>query len=204
MTQSEINDSTQTEKPTYRNGADTIMKKLILSLSSITLVSLVLNTTTAFGQEIVFEAENAEKTVSPVRIVKIENEKSKQNKVSGNKFIEIKQGAGTGAKAGGSATYKFKVTTAGNYYLWARVWWLDSCGNSFMVKLNNGPSFTFGNDNTYQNWHWVKARVKLKLKKGEQTLQISNREDGIKIDQFFITSDREHIPVGIEKNPAAK
>jgi len=146
---------------------------------------------------ICFEAEDTSKITKPVKIVQIKD-KIIASKISKGKCIEIVQGAGSGTKAGGSATYKINLPEDGTYYFWARCWWIDSCGNSFSVKIADKPLFTFGNDGTYKRWHWVKAKIKLKLKKGKHDLIIKNREDGIKIDQILITNDRKVIPVDIE------
>ena len=146
-------------------------------------------------ETICFEAEDAAEIVKPLMIGK-DNEKM----VAKGRFIEIKQGAGEGEKAGGKAAYKLNFKTDGQYWLWARVWWPDSCGNSFSVALDQGPAFTFGNDNTYNSWHWVKAMVKLDLKKGPHLLTVSNREDGIRIDQFLLTNDDKLVPVEIENS----
>jgi hypothetical protein len=165
------------------------MKKLFLTTFSLVIAL------SAMAEEIIcFEAESGQEIVAPVAIVAGEPAES----VSGGKIVEVKQGAGEGKKVGGSISYSIELAETGNYYLWARVWWLDGCGNSFSVKFNDGPTFAFGNDNTFKNWHWVKARVRLKLEAGTHTIVVSNREDGIKIDQFLLTDDRAVVPVGIE------
>jgi hypothetical protein len=60
-------------------------------------------------------------------------------------------------------------------------------------------------DATYEVWHWVplRAREGILLAAGEHTLLFTNREDGIKFDQVFITpwDDDEamrYVPQGIE------
>lgn len=152
---------------------------------------------------ICFEAEDTKEIKPPVKVLEPQD-KVEAAKVSKGKFIEIVQGAGSGSKVGGSATYKIQLPEDGIYYLWARCWWIDCCGNSFSVKLGEKPVFTFGNDGTYKNWHWVKAKVKLKMKKGSYELVLENREDGIKVDQILITNDRKLIPVDIEDSEKLK
>ena len=146
---------------------------------------------------ICFEAEDTSEIKAPVKIIE-EKDKVAVTKVSKGKMIQVVEGAGSGSKIGGLAKYKIKLPEDGTYYLWARCWWDNSCGNSFNVKLGNKPVFTLGNDGTYTSWHWVKAKVKLKLKKGDYVLELGNREDGIKVDQLLITNDRKLIPVDIE------
>ncbi len=146
-----------------------------------------------------FEAEDSKELKAPVKIVEV-TDKAEAAKVSGSKIIEIEQGAGEGSKVGGLAKYKIELKQEGTYYFWARCWWLDSCGNSFGMKIGDKPEFIMGNDGTYKSWHWVKAKISLMLEKGVYDLEINNREDGIKIDQILITSDRKLIPVEIEKS----
>ncbi|HCE46508.1 MAG TPA: hypothetical protein DET40_23430 [Lentisphaeria bacterium] len=146
-----------------------------------------------------FEAEDAKEIKVPVKITELKD-KAEADQVSQGKIIEIEQGAGEGSKVGGSAKYKINLKEDGVYYLWARCWWIDSCGNSFGVKIGDKPEFIMGNDGTYKSWHWIKAKVSIKLDKGVYDLVIDNREDGIKIDQILITSDRKLIPVEIEKS----
>jgi hypothetical protein len=146
-----------------------------------------------------FEAEDSKEIKPPVKVTEIK-EKAEDAKVSGEKVIEIVQGAGEGTNVGGSAKYKISLKEGGTYFFWARCWWLDSCGNSFNVKIGDKPEFIMGNDGTYKSWHWIKAKVTLKLDKGSYDLVIGNREDGIKIDQILMTTDRKLIPVDIEKS----
>lgn len=155
------------------------------------LVFFSLSICSVYSNDVIcFEAENYISKTAPI--------KSIDAKDASKKVLSIAQGAGEGKKVGGDATYKFEVNDKGRYIIWARVFWLDSCGNSFDISVNGGPKFTFGNNGTYKKWHWVKSKVKIKLKKGKTTLKIFNREDGIQIDQFFITKDRYKVPVGIE------
>lgn len=150
-----------------------------------------------------FEAENAKELKAPVKAVEI-NDKVEAVQVSQAKIIEIEQGAGEGSKVGGTAKYKITLKEDGTYFFWARCWWIDGCGNSVNVKIIDKAvdkyEFILGNDGTYKSWHWVKAKVSLKLEKGAYDLELGNREDGIKIDQLLITSDRKLIPVEIEKS----
>ncbi len=147
------------------------------------------------------EAEDAVEVVKPFEVLDLEG-KPEASEVSGGKCLEVEQGDGGGSKAGGHAVFRFDIAEPGTYYFWARCWWGDSCGNSFGVKVGEGAEFLFGNNRTYKVWHWYKARVPLKLEKGMQELRILNREDGIRIDQILITSDRALVPVGIEKTSA--
>lgn len=114
------------------------------------------------------------------------------------KILLIAQGKGT---EGGVASYTFMVAEAGEYYLWCRTWWLDECGNSFFISLDDAKPFVFGEDSTLKSWHWVRAPLRLKqltLEKGSHTLTFKNREDGPCLDQILLTSDKNYVPVDVE------
>jgi hypothetical protein len=175
-----------------------IFKTNLQIVCGITAFSLMAIYTMA-DTTVCFEAEDAKELKAPVKIVEVKD-KGETAKISGDKYIEIEQGAGDGSTVGGYAKYKINLKEDGTYYFWARCWWLDSCGNSFGLKIGDKPEFIMGNDGTYKSWHWIKAKVSLKLEKGAYELEICNREDGIKIDQILITSDRKLVPVEIEKN----
>jgi hypothetical protein len=56
-------------------------------------------------------------------------------------------------------------------------------------------------DSTYKTWHWVHSPPRLPqlaLPAGPCTLTVQNREDGVRIDQLLLTTDRRYIPVDIE------
>jgi hypothetical protein len=165
--------------------------KIFKTIIAATLVMLSFSSI-ADDVLICFEAEDTATIKEPMKQSDLPKEASKE------KIIEITQGSGEGTKVGGNVTYRLEIPEDGSYYFWSRVWWIDSCGNSFSVKFDKGPVFIFGNDRTYKSWHWQKSRVKLPLKKGSHTLTISNREDGIKIDQFLLTNDKSVVPDGIE------
>lgn len=131
---------------------------------------------------------------------------------SGGKYIEIpqapikspeeeKDSEDSSKKIQGKAVYEFEVASAGVYYLWCRVWWLDSCGNSLSINLDAAKPFAFGQDRTFKTWHWVKAIDGLKqlnLSGGTHTLTIHAREDGVRVDQILLTKNKNYVPVGIE------
>ena len=88
--------------------------------------------------------------------------------------------------------------------LWCRVWWNGECSNSFTVKIDDQPPFLFGEDATYKTWHWVRYPVSrtakpIDLTAGDHSLVLLNREDGVRIDQILLSSDKRFVPVDIEK-----
>ncbi len=155
-------------------------------------------------KRICLEAESAAVT-PPMLVVEdtVPADAPNEQRASGEKYIEIAQGKGHPPKmTNGLAVLSFDVEEPGEYTLWCRVWWLDACGNSLRINLDQAPGFTFGEDGIYKRWHWVKAppRLKqLKLKQGKHTLTLANREDGVRVDQILLFKGRRFVPVGIEK-----
>lgn len=145
----------------------------------------------AANAKVCFEAESASTVESPLKKL------SGQGKVvSGGGVIDIPWDQNK-TKGIGKATYTFNAKTAGVYYVWARTFWANGCGNSVEVKVNDGDSKILGEDGTYDAWHWVGGRARVQLKAGKNTFVLQNRETGVKVDQFFFCQDGEYTPVGI-------
>jgi len=154
----------------------------------------------ASGCKICFEAETAQSCELPMAVY--------TNGVagaSGGIYLEIPEGAGNPPKLmAGKATFTVDVPEEGLFTLWCRVWWEGECSNSFTIGFDDQPTFLFGEDATYHAWHWVKYPVSrtvapIKLGKGKHTLVFHNREDGVRLDQIVLTSDKRFVPVDIEK-----
>ena len=141
---------------------------------------------------IVLEAE-ASKTVEAPMVI------ADRDGASGEKCIALPQGSGMEK---GSATIEYVVPAAGRYQIWLRTIWLDGCGNSVKLQLGDRETCQVGNDGTYNSWHWVKSKTNVdrgwRLTAGAQTLSLLNNEDGIWVDQIFITSDPYYVPQDIE------
>lgn len=157
--------------------------------------------------KVVFEAEDALKLTPIIEIKKDSRRlrrKSEEYRSSGGLFLEIPDHTpGKKENEGGSALYKIKVSRSAWYYIWVRVWWTDGCGNSLNYSIDGSKPSKFGEDGTYKVWHWqpIKPRGayadKIRLKAGEHTLVLSHSEDGVRIDQIFITTDSKVVPQGI-------
>ena len=145
----------------------------------------------ADNAKVCFEAESPLSIESPLKKV------GGQGKVvSGAGYLEIPWDQNK-TKGIGSATYKINVKTAGNYYVWARTYWANGCGNSVLVEVNGGDGKILGEDGTYDAWHWVGGRARVALKGGANTVVLKNRETGVRVDQFFLCEDRDYAPTGI-------
>ena len=124
---------------------------------------------------------------------------------SGDSYLEIPEGRGNPPKVeAGKATVTVEIPKDGAYILWARVWWEGECSNSFRVKIDDAAPFLFGEDGTFKSWHWVKFPVArtakpIQLAKGPHTIAFMNNEDGVRIDQVALCSDKRWVPVDIEQ-----
>ncbi len=155
-------------------------------------VALLAPASFAANAKVCFEAENPLKIESPLKKV------GNKTDVSGTGYLEIPWDQNK-TKGIGSATYKFNVKTAGTYYVWARTFWANGCGNSIEAKVNGGADKILGEDGTYDAWHWVGGKARVALKAGPNTLTLHNRETGVRVDQFFLCQDGDYTPVGTRK-----
>lgn len=147
----------------------------------------------AHAAKICWEAEKPASMSKPFRRA------SGQSKpYSGTGYIEVPWDQNK-TKGIGQATYKFNVKTAGVYSVWARAFWANGCGNSIGVKVNNGAMATLGEDGTYDAWHWVGGKVRVRLNAGMNTLVLKNTETGPRVDQFYLTTDPDYVPTGPRK-----
>ena len=175
-----------------------IMKTLKLKLAALALTGLsgvlLPVAAQAANEKVCFEAEGASSVVKPVKIAKPGSNK----KYSGKGYVDIPWDKNK-SKGIGSATIYFNVQKAGTYYLWARTFWANGCGNSIGGKVNGGGTITLGEDGTYDKWHWVGGKTRVKLKAGRNKFVITNRETGVRADQIFLCTDKNYTPTGIRK-----
>lgn len=108
--------------------------------------------------------------------------------------LVLPEGAGS-AQHKGSASLKLEVKEPGDYFLWARVYWNDSCGNSVLLRIINTGASLVTEDSLYGTWHWVKAG-RVALSPGEHAVVLLEREDGIALDQLLLTRDPNFLPLG--------
>lgn len=159
--------------------------------SAVALSSMLVGATWAANAKVCFEAESAGAVQSPLKKVV----SAAKPEYSGKGYIEIPWDQNK-SKGIGSATIKFNAKKAGVYYVWARTFWANGCGNSVEVKVNNGDAKILGEDGTYDKWHWVGGVARVQLKAGANTLVLKNRETGVRVDQFFFCQDPEYTPQG--------
>jgi len=152
---------------------------------------------------IVIEAENFTGELEPP--MKVEENLD----ASGSKCIAIPGGSGkpgekdpvegtTYPDRWGAAIYKFDVKKPGQYRFWGRKFWEGGCGNSFTLRVNSLDPVEFGGDGVYDSWDWERPTVLFDLHAGENRLEVLNREDGVKLDKFILTTDLDFVPQGKE------
>jgi len=168
------------------------MKKMKSAMALICLPALSLPAMAA-NTKICFEAEKPASISAPLK--KVASGASAD--YSGNGFLEIPWN-GNKDKGKGQAGFKFTAKKAGVYTLWARTYWAQGCGNSISVSVNGDAPATIGEDGQYGSWHWLRG-PRVQVKAGANVLVMKNREEGIKVDQFFLCTDPNYVPTGIRK-----
>lgn len=159
------------------------------------------------GDAICLDAADPATLEAPVEVTAVTNAPAEFREkiakgLSGGRYLEIAQGKGyPPSVTAGVATYTFTIKQAGDYVLWLRAWWIDECGNSFSIHVDEAKPFIFGEDSTFKTWHWVRAPLRLKqltLTPGTHVLTVRNREDGVALNQILLTPDKNYVPVDIE------
>lgn len=103
----------------------------------------------------------------------------------------------------GVAVYTFQVEKEADYFIWARHYWPHSCANSFSYQIDQGQRLDFFGDTTEGVWKWGRAKKSARpvhLTAGAHKLVLMNREDGMKVDKFLLTTDGQWVPTGKEGN----
>lgn len=122
---------------------------------------------------------------------------------SGGAWLQIPEGAGNPPKLErGFARFEIEVPADGGYYLWARVLWGGECSNSFTLQVDDAAPVLFGEDPTFGTWHWVRYPASrmakpVQLTAGRHVVVFRNREDGVALDRFILTTEKRFTPVGI-------
>ncbi len=140
---------------------------------------------------IVFEAEHGTD-------IKLNFEIREVKDASGGLALTLDEGAGGTFGYGsntnpdifiGEATYNFTIEQPGQYFVSARVFWMDKCGNLLRIRVDGGGLAGLGSPDkdrhTFRKWYWQKSGP-FHLKQGEHTLKAIAHEDGPMIDRWCI------------------
>ena len=91
------------------------------------------------------------------------------------------------------AVFHLTVPESGTYYPWARVWWMNSCGDSVGIKIRREDQKAVGEfeitDGTHEWWHWLALTGPegVKLEEGSYVVVVENREDGARLSRILFT-----------------
>ena len=98
--------------------------------------------------------------------------------------------------------YTINITTTGTYYLWLRGYASDGGGDSVYVGLD-GQLGTAVTGFAPRKWDWANETtpsgtpVMLQITEpGLHTLQVWQREDGVRLDRILLTIDDTYTPSG--------
>jgi parallel beta-helix repeat protein len=101
----------------------------------------------------------------------------------------------------GGVTFNINIPKTGQWYAWARMYYMSSGGkNSFFLNMNSSQFILGDNDSKYNQWHWdgyLGNKISLgNLNAGSNTLRISGREPGLTlwVDQIVITNNPDYVP----------
>ena len=105
----------------------------------------------------------------------------------------------------GKLSYVFEAPRDDTYYVNLRAKWMDSCGNSVWVKIDDGEWLNLEDENGKmgeKNYKWAwhplfvggKAKA-FQLKQGKHALWLNTREDGPCLDQWLVSTEAS-VPVG--------
>jgi hypothetical protein len=94
------------------------------------------------------------------------------------------------------ATYTFR-TGSGSFNVFFRVDTNASADDDSWFYRINGGSWETMNNYTNSGWNWVKKSTPTSLAAGVHTLEIANRENGLKIDKLAILPSSDAAPNGV-------
>lgn len=124
---------------------------------------------------------------------------------SGGKYVWLPGEAGGRGGGYGSVTWRLKLEEAGAYYVWGRVLSPTPDDDSFNVRVLSGREEIMATTawplGVHKEWTWVRFNPgegkeirPVYLIDGEVKLQLRPREDGAKIDRWFVTGKKEETP----------
>ena len=173
-------------------------RRPVASKRKVLTADMAVPTVSAEPAGIVLHARNAERIEKP--FIRQEDATAAEGMAVA---VPPKAGAAPGA-----VLLPFTLGQDGTHSIWVRVYWgtdgEGACSDSLSVSLDGKAPRTL-QDATHEAWHWIplSGDQGIELAAGDHSLLFTNREDGIKFDQVFITpwSDDEsarRVPQGIE------
>lgn len=111
-----------------------------------------------------------------------------------------------GQSAAGSVKISFKITKAGDYYIWARSQERNSREGRWTVKLDGGVSFDYlvfeGEVKNFWDWERIpntpQSKQTFNLSAGNHTLEFDAQREDTWLDKILLISDPAFTPNGLE------
>lgn len=110
----------------------------------------------------------------------------------------------------GTASFQITVPQSDDYVIWCRVLSVDTATDSIYVSMDTGAEDVYDTaDNTWSaNWQWTQLKGRttgnpriFSLATGGHTLKFRSREQGTKLDGFYLTNDRTFTPTNVAPPP---
>lgn len=132
---------------------------------------------------------------------------------SGGRYIAVRDEVDSrrNSPGDGRAVYAIDIPLAGTYLLWSRVRARNNEGDSFWVRMDEGPWIRWNGIVHGDAWHWEEVHdaaqqedpgvVSFELNPGRHVLEIAYREPGSKLDGFLITNDLNFAPASYSDDP---
>jgi hypothetical protein len=100
--------------------------------------------------------------------------------------------------------YTVNFSTTGVYYLWLRGYAPNAAGDSLYFSLDHySPSITTTVTGfAPRDWSWANKSTLDNVttieitEPGQHTIHLWQREDGLRLDRFLLTTDGNYVPVG--------
>ncbi len=122
------------------------------------------------GDVVEIEAETFDEATVPFTVIR-------DNGASGGHAAAIPQDKGKGT---GKALYTIDIPVDGFYLLYARVFWLDGCSNSFLFEVAD-KRMLLASD-IFGRWHTLETKEPMRLGRGPAKITVHNVEDGVRLD----------------------
>lgn len=114
---------------------------------------------------------------------------------SGAGYVESAGNTTNVASSVDRATYDFK-TGAGSFHVYFRVNTNGSADDdSWFYRIDGGTWVTM-NNYTASGWNWVKKSTPMTLSAGSHSLEVANRENGLKLDKLAVVPASDPTPSG--------
>ena len=110
----------------------------------------------------------------------------------GGAWIEMTSGSGSPGNPQGIATFGVHLPTAGEWFLWVRVYAPNSAADSWLTSVDGGSWSELSAPAT-GDWLW-QAGSSYVLVDGLHTLELGGLDSGARADRILLTDDPDFVP----------